>query len=323
MGDDDSGHGQHAEKPREIPSRGWLDIAKRVKNQLADDHVQIVAAGVAFYFFFALFPAITAVISVYGLLVDPSQAEAQIDGMSAMLPEQAHGMIGDIAHNIASSSNQTLGWGMALAILLSLWSANKGTTALFEGLNIAYDEADRRNFFRKNMITLVCTLLGIITGIIMMALIAGFPALVVGRLGLPEIARTLINYLRWPLMALIVIIFLGVLYKIAPDREGPEWRWVTWGSVIATMLWLAGSFLFSWYVDNFGKFGNTYGSFAAIIILMLWFWLTAFIVLLGAEINSEMEHQTGVDTTTGPDEPMGQRGAYHADHVAGEPHEGS
>ncbi len=312
-----SARGREARQPTEIPSRGWWDIVKRVKGQLTEDHVQIVSAGVAFYFFFSLFPALAATVSVYGLVMDPAQVREQFDQLAAMLPEDVRSMIAEIATNLTGNSSSALGWGVALSILLSLWSANKGTQALFKGLNIAYDEQESRGFIKLYAVTLCVTLCAILTGIIMMALVVGFPAFS-GMLGLPPMAKMVADWARWPFMALLVAIFLALIYRLAPDREKPKWRWVTTGSVVATTLWLGGSALFSYYVDHFGKYGDTYGAFAAVIILMLWFLLTSFIILLGAEINSEMEHQTEKDTTTGPSEPMGERGAYHADHVAGD-----
>lgn len=312
-----SGRGRQAEKPTDIPKRGWLDIAKRVKHQIGHDHMQIVAAGVAFYFFLAIFPALAAIISVYGLVVDPAQAASQIDRLAGMLPQNAYELISDFGEQLTGQSPGGLGWGVALSILISLWSANKGTKAVFEGLNIVYSGQDNRGFIKKNALTLLATLLAIITLIVSMVLIAGFPV-IIGMLNLPDGITTLIDYLRWPLLGVIVMSFLAWIYKVAPDRDSPKFRWVTAGSIVATLLWLAGSVLFSIFVDNFGNFDNTYGSFAAIVILMLWFFLTGFIILLGGEINSEIEHQIATDTTVGPDKPPGQRGAFHADHVAGE-----
>jgi membrane protein len=203
-----------------------------------------------------------------------------------------------------------------LSILISLWSANKGTKAVFQGVNITYDEIDERGFFKLTALTLLFTIGGIIIGLIAIAMVVAFPA-IIDKIGLPSTLETIIQLLRWPILALIVMFALAGVYKVAPCRKSPEFKWTSWGAIIATVLWLAGSLLFSLYVNNFGSFDETYGSFAAVIILMLWFFLTGFIILLGAEINSEMEHQTSRDTTTGEDKPMGQRGGYHADHVAG------
>lgn len=308
--------GRTADKPKEIPKRGWKDIALRVKNQLKEDHISIVSAGVAFYFFLALFPTIAAAISIYGLVMDPVEVERQMTDLSAALPEKAHGMISEILHSIATKSDGALGWSLIISILLSLWSANKGSSAVFEGVNIAYDEEDNRSFIKKNVVTLGFTIGGIVLGFICLMLVVGFPAFI-ENLGFPSVVETAIQFLRWPIMGLILIFALSFIYKIAPDRDNPEFRWVSWGAVVATILWMIGSLIFTLYVNNFGSYDKTYGSFAAVIILMLWFYLTAFIILIGAEINSEMEHQTSKDTTVGPDKPMGQRGGYHADHVAG------
>jgi len=312
-----SSRGHTANKPSEIPGKGWKDIALRVKDQLKYDHVQVVSAGVAFYFFLALFPAIAAAVSIYGLVVSPEQVQQQMSQIASVLPEQAHQMISDILQRMAGKSGSSLGWSVAISTLISLYSAKKGIAAMFEGVNIAYDELDERGFLKKNAIELLFTLGAIITGILAIALIAAWPALT-GKLGLPSVLQTVISWGRWLLLGLIIIFSLGLIYKVAPDRDHPEFKWVSWGAVLATLLWIGGSLLFSWYVTNFGSYDKTYGSFAAVIILMLWFFLTAFIILLGAEINSEMEHQTRKDTTVGEDEPMGERGAFHADHVAGD-----
>lgn len=309
--------GHNAEKPKQIPKKGWKDIASRVKDQLTKDHVSIVSAGIAFYFFLAIFPAIAAALSIYGLVMEPAQVEQQMSQLANVLPEQAHQMVSNILERQSEKSESSLGWSLILSILISLWSANKGTKAVFEGVNITYDEIDERGFFKLNAVTLLFTIGGIIIGFIAIAMVVVFPALI-DKIGLPSTLETIIQLLRWPILALIVIFALAAVYKVAPYRKSPEFKWTSWGAIIATVFWLAGSLLFNLYVNNFSSFDETYGSFAAIIILMLWFFLTAFIILLGAEINSEMEHQTSQDTTTGEDKPMGQRGGYHADHVAGE-----
>lgn len=309
--------GRNANKPSEISGSGWKEVMLRVKDQLTKDNLNIVAAGVAFYFFLAIFPLMAAIISIYGLVMDPVEVEQQMEQLSTALPESAHEMLSERLHNIAQSSSSTLGWGVALSILLSLWSANKGTKSMFQGINIAYDEEEERGFIKLNAITLLFTLGGIILGIICLAVVVAFPALV-DSLGLPSGIETAIQWGRWLVLAIFVVFGLALLYKIAPNRDNPQFKWVSWGSGIATVLWLIGSLLFSWYVNNFGNFNEMYGSVAAVIILMLWLNLTSFVILLGAEINSEMEHQTAQDTTVGEEEPMGERGAYHADRVAGQ-----
>ena len=308
--------GHNAEKPTQIPKKGWKDIALRVKDRLTKDHVSIVSAGIAFYFFLAIFPAIAAALSIYGLVMEPAEVAQQMSQLANVLPEQAHQMISNILEKQSEKSASSLGWSLVLSILISLWSANKGAKAVFEGVNIIYDETDERGFFKLNAVTLLFTIGGIIIGFIAIAMVVAFPALI-DKIGLPSTLETIIQLLRWPILALIVMFALAAVYKVAPCRNSPEFKWTSWGAIIATVFWLAGSLLFSLYVNNFGSFDEAYGSFAAVIILMLWFFLTGFIILLGAEINSEMEHQTSRDTTTGEDKPMGQRGGYHADHVAG------
>ncbi len=308
--------GHRAEKPKIIPLKGWKDIALRVKDQLKTDHVSIVSAGIAFYFFLAIFPTIAAALSIYGLVMDPAEVQQQMGQLATILPEQAHQMISNILEKQSEKSESSLGWSLVLSILISLWSSNKGTQAVFQGVNITYNEQDDRGFLKLTGVTLLFTIGGIIIGFIAIIMVVAFPALI-DKIGLPSTLETIIQLLRWPILALIVMFALAAVYKVAPYRKSPEFKWTKWGAVIATVLWLGGSLLFSLYVNNFGSFDETYGSFAAVIILMLWFFLTAFIILLGSEINSEMEHQTSRDTTTGKDKPMGERGGYHADNVAG------
>ena len=294
----DRGHA--AEKPSQIPLKGWKDIAIRVKDQLTKDHVSIVSAGIAFYFFLAIFPAIGAALSIYGLVMDPAQVAQQMSQLANHLPEQAHELIGGILEQQSERSGAALGWGLVLSVLISLWSANKGTRALFEGINIAYYETDKRGFIGKNAVTILFTLGGMVIGFIVIAMVAFLPALI-DKIALPPTLETLVQSLRWPILTMIVILALALVYKVAPYRKSPEFKWTSWGAIIATLLWLSGSLLFSLFVSNFGNFDETYGSFAAVIILMLWFFLSAFIVLLGAEINSEMEQQTNRDTTPAAD----------------------
>lgn len=270
---------------------GWKELVIRIKDNLAEDHVSIVAAGIAYYLFVALFPTIIAALSIYGLVMDPAQAEQQMNQLAAVLPEQASQMVGEILQRSAEQTGQSLGWGLAISILFSLWFAHQGTAAVFEGVNIAYREHDERGFIKQKAIVLLFTLGAIILGIICTALVVVFPALV-KSIQLPIILETLIQWLRWPLMAFLVIGALGLTYKVAPDRSDPGFRWISPGAVAATVLWLAGSILFSLYIDNFGNYDEMYGSFAAVIILMLWFFITAYIILLGAEINAELERQS-------------------------------
>lgn len=306
--------GYLATAPHQFCFKSWFQVLWRVKDQIEYDHVQVVAAGVAFYFFLAMFPLLAAVVSTYGLVMDPAEVVRQIQSMAAILPQDAKQMIADILANLAGQSTQSLSWSFALSVLLSLWSSKKGVTALFEGINIAYNERDNRHFLIKYALTFSFTIGLILLGFFCLTLVVGFPVLI-EKFGLPEVIQTTLSWCRWPLLAMILIFGLSFFYKIAPHRSSPQFKWVGVGSVIAALLWTVGSLGFSYYVDNFGSYNKTYGSFAAVIILLLWLFLTAFIVLLGAEINSELEHQTSIDTTVGNTKPLGERNAYYADNV--------
>jgi len=307
--------GEDAKWPHHIPIAGWIDIGKRVFKEMKLDHVQIISAGVAFYFFLALFPTFVAAISIYSLVLEPSQIESQIAHLNSILPKQAFEMITDFLEPILERSRKEIGWGLVISILISIWSANKGTNALFEGVNIAYDEIDGRGIIKKNLLSLLFTTGGLFVGLISLLIVIFFP-LLVKNLGLHPSLEAILQWFRWVFLGFILIFNLTLIYKIAPFRTNPKFSWVSWGAVIGSLFWLAGSMLFSWYVANFGSYNDLYGSFAAVVILMLWLFLTAFIVLMGAEINSEMEHQTRYDTTVGIEKPMGERNAYHADHCA-------
>lgn len=308
--------GRSASTPLKIPARGWQQIAKRVWRQVGKDNVQIVSAGVAFYFFLSLFPAIAAFLALYGLIMSPENAAEQVTQLQPLIPQEAYQLIAGFAEAVANSEGQTLGWGIAFSILLGVFSANKGTAALFTGLNIAYNQEDSRPFLRRSLLTLGVTLGAIISGSLLLAAVAVIP-MIRQVLPLPEMTDTILNLLRWPLIVVIGFGALAVLYKVAPNRSNPQWRWVTPGSVVAVLLWLLGSAGFGWYIESFGDMSKTYGSLAGIVVLMLWFFITAYAILLGAEINSESEYQTARDSTIGPEKPMGSRGAYHADHVVG------
>lgn len=304
-----------ATSPRAISWRGWKAIFKRVGMQMKEDHISIIGAGVAFNAFLAIFPLIIAAVSLYGLLVDPATLQQHIQSLTGVMPQAADDLVTERLRNLNQTGTETLSWGLALSILLSLWAANRGTKAMFEGVNIAYDSEESRGFFRKNAITLLFTLGGLLFGGVCLLLIAGVPAVADGA-SLPPFAAAALQIAVWPVLFFLLIIALGLVYKVAPVRANPKVKWISVGSAIAAIIWLAGSGAFSYFVANFGNYDKTYGSVAAVVILMLWLYLTSFVVLLGAEINSEVELQTAMDTTTGEPKPMGRRGAYHADHVA-------
>jgi membrane protein len=304
--------GRAAESPGQLGGTGWKAAAKRVVTELKRDHVSLLAAGVAFKGLLALFPAIIAAISIWGLLASPEQISQQLSGFVGALPDEAAELIEGQMTAVAEGGTGALSTALVLSILIALWSASGGTAGLIEGCNAAYDEVDERAFPLKRGIALAFTLGAIVFLAVAVGLIAVLPA-VLGGLGLGSTAELVIRIAQWPILALLVIGALAAIYKYGPDRDQPKFRWVSWGAVIATVLWLAGSGLFTLYVENFGEFGETYGAFAGIIILMLWLFLSAFIVLLGAEINAELERQTGRDTTVGRPSPIRSRGATAAD----------
>jgi membrane protein len=304
--------GREADKPTDLPPKGWKAILKRVKVELKDDHVSLLAAGVAFKALLALFPAIVAAITIWGLIASPQEIARQLEGFTSALPRGAGELLNNQMQDVASRDSGTLSLALAISVALALWSASGGMAGLIEGCSAAYDEVDTRKFPIKRGIALLLTLGAIVFVLVTIGLIAVLPG-VLDNLGLGSAAELAIQIGKWPLLAVIVMAGLAVVYKYGPHRNPPQLRWASWGAVIATILWLIGSGLFTLYVNNFGKFGETYGSFAGIIVLMLWLLMTAFVVLLGAEINAEMERQTAADTTVGEPEPMGARGAEPAD----------
>ena len=310
------GHGRQADQPQEIPPRGWKDIAKRTAKEVKQDQVPLLGAGVAFYALLSLFPAIIAGVSIYGLVADPATVRDQINRLTEMLSPETAAIIGTQLKQVTSGAGGALGVATVIGILTALWSASSGTKALITGVNLAYDETESRKFVKLRGLSIVLTLGAMVLMGVALALIVGFPALADSW---PTALRWTVGGLRWVLLAALLIGALAVLYRYAPDRDEPKWTWVSWGSGIATLLWILASIGFSIYANSFGNYNKTYGALAGVIILMFWLYLTAVIVLVGAELNTEMELQTAKDTTAGPTRPMGERDAHAADHVAESP----
>ncbi len=306
--------GRHADRPGDIPARGYKDVALRVKQQVKQDNVALMAAGVAFYAMLALFPTLIALVTVYGLVADPAQVQSQLQSFTSGLPEDAAGVLTAPVASAASSGRQSLTLGLVVSLLAALWSASGGVGGLIKGVNAAYDEVDERNFLVSKGLALLLTLGTIVFVIVAVVVVAVLPA-VLGAVGLASVAELAITVLRWPLLAVLVMLALAVVYRVAPHRDAPKARWVSRGAVIATVLWLLGSGAFSLYVSNFGSYNETYGALAGVVVLLLWLFLSSFVVLLGAAINAETELQTRRDTTRGPARPMGERDAYAADNV--------
>lgn len=309
--------GRHARSPVQYSWRSWRRIARRAGGRALEQNLGLAAAGVGFYSLLGLFPAIAALVTTYGLLFDPNQIQSQFDALRGIMPAQAHRLIADQLHSASATRDSTLGLGLAGAILLSFWGATRGTRALIIALNIAYDEREKRGFFALNLLAFGLTLfLILVLAAAIMATVA--VPIMLNLVSLGAVPSALAAWLRWPLLALVGVLALAILYRFGPSRRAAQWRWLPVGSIVAGVLWLGASALFSFYVSNFGSYNATYGSLGAVIILLLWLYLSAYAVIFGAVINAETERQTACDSTKGAPRPRGERGAVVADRLPGE-----
>ncbi len=309
-----AGRGRGAESPGQIPAPGWKDILWRTYGELSKDRVMLVAAGVTFYALLALFPALTALVSIYGLIADPATVVDHIDMMSGFLPAGAIEIIGEQMQRVASQPAGSLSIGFLAGIAVTLWSANNGMKAVIDAMNVAYNQEEKRSFIKLTLVSFAFTLAALALVILVVGTIVVLPILL-GYIGLAGSEGLLLRIARWPLLLIIILGAITVIYRHGPNREPPEWRWVIPGAVVAGIFWLIASLGFSWYVSNFDSYNETYGSLGAVIAFMVWMWVSATIVIMGAELNAEMERQTRYDTTTGEPLPMGTRGAQAADTV--------
>jgi membrane protein len=275
-----------------VAAREWRGILVRLKERVSRGHLGLVAAGVAFYGLLAAFPALAALIALYGLLFDAQQVSNQVAALQGLLPEQALDFIVAQLQGLVQTEGIALGWGAAAALVLTLWSASKGIKTLIEALNVVYEVGESRGFFRRNALALLLTLGAIVGAAFTIATVVFLPA-VIAFLGLKTPLGTAVAYARWPILAVAAAAALGVLYRYGPNRDRPSWALVGWGAVVATLLWLGASALFSFYVSNFGSFNRAYGSVAAIVILLIWLLLSAFVILIGAEFNAVLEREAG------------------------------
>ena len=313
--DPEQGRGRQARTPSDIPLAGWIDIILRVKDQIAADNVSILAAGLALYSLLAIFPALAAVVLVYGLVSSPAQIVDQLRSFQGLLPPEGLAILEQQLRTLASQQDETLGIGLVIAVLIALWSARKGMVALMTAANIAYNERERRGFFRRLSVSLGFTVGAVFAFIVVVVLGVAVPV-ALSYLPLGRAAEGVLLVLRWILLWVIAFFGLTVVYRFAPARRVAQWPWVRWGSILAATLWLAGSLLFALYIRKFGdSYGETYGALGGVVVMLLWLLFTAYVVILGAELNSEMERQTRCDTTVGPERPMGERGAYSADTI--------
>jgi membrane protein len=306
--------GRGAASPAEIPANGWKDILWRVYGNIGDHRILALAAGMTYYSILAIFPALAALVAIYGLFSDPASIAKHLDDVSGFIPGGAVEVAREQLTRVASKGGQALGFTFGVGLAVSLWSANAAMKSLFDTLNIVYGEQEKRGFIKLNAMSLGFTLAGIAFILCALGAVVVIPV-ALAYLGLSDAADYLVRIARWPAMFLALAMGLACIYRFGPSREAPRWRWITWGSTAAAAMWLAASALFSFYAANFGAFNETYGSLGAAIGFMTWLWISAIAILLGAELNAEMEHQTTRDSTTGKPKPLGIRGATMADTV--------
>ncbi len=306
-------HSRDAATPAEIPAVGWKDVAFRVKDEIAKDRVGLLAAGVAFYGLLALFPAITAVIAISGLLIEPSQIVTQRNSLSGLVPEDVIAIVTKQVTAVAGSRQGGLGFAALLGLLIAFYSASKGMASLMQGLNIAYDEMETRGFTERLLVTSALTLL----------LIAGLVCGLGATLALPVIlafvdmgpvVAILFNAALWIGLIALTIVGLSVLYRFAPSRDTPEWKWTSVGAVAGCLVWISASASFAFFVSNFSYYNQSFGTLAGVVVLLMWFWISAYIILMGAELNAELEAQTCADTTVGGDKATGTQDATKPDN---------
>lgn len=308
------GHGRRSKSPFAIPWAGWKDIFWRTYQRIDDDRLLATAGGVVFFGLLAIFPAVTALVSSYGLLANPSTISNNLQTLAMMLPEGSFQIVEDQVARVVSKGNTALGATFLFGLVLAVWSANAGVKSIFDALNVAYEEREKRSFFKLNLISQAFTVGGIAALLLMVAAVVAFP-LALDHLGLAPESKLIVALARWPLLFVILLAALAILYRFAPSRDAARWQWLSVGAVTAALLWIAGSALLSWYLSAFANYNATYGSLGAAIGLMMWMWMSAIVIMFGAELNSEIERQTLRDTTTGPPKPLGSREAVSADTV--------
>jgi membrane protein len=306
--------GLRALSPAQIPARGWWAVLKRVVMQFNDHRLMNEAGSVVFFVLLGLFPALAALVSLYGLFADPKTVADHLAMLSTVMPAGSMDILDDQLKRLAANSGGQLSFGVIFGFAVSLWSSNQGMKSLFDVLNVAYGEREKRSYVRLTLMTLGFTLAGLVFTLIALAAVVVLPA-ALNFIYLGAEADLLVRTLRWPVLLVIVTLFLSVIYRYGPSREKARWQWVTWGGTFAAVAWLVVSFAFSYYVSRFGTYNRTYGSLGAVIGFMTWIWISVMVVLLGAELNAELEHQTALDSTTGAAQPPGRRGAVKADAV--------
>ena len=307
------GRGRHAKAPWQIPWKGWKDIFWRTYQQIGEDRLLAVAAGVVFYGLLAVFPAVTALVSLYGLFASPAAISDQLALLSGILPDSAVEILREQIGRLTANSSK-LGLGFIFGLAVALWSANSGMKAIMDALNVVYEEKEKRGFIKLNLVSFGFTLAGIGVLLLALATVVVLPV-ALNYLGSHNTTDQLLRFARWPLLIVVIIFGLAVLYRYGPSRREPRWQWISAGSVFAAVAWLVSSALLSWYLASFAHYDATYGSLGAGIGMMMWMWISSIVILFGAQLNSEIEHQTVRDSTVDGNKSLGTRGAVMADTV--------
>lgn len=310
----EANRGRRATRPGDIAWRGWWDVLWRVKDQLDADNVSIVAGGLALFALLAVFPSLAAAVAIYGIVASPDAIAAQMQSFTGLLPPATVEILQNQLNQLVSQRNQTLSIGVIVGIALAMWSARKGMVALITAVNVAYNEHDRRSFVMRMVMSLTFTICGVL-GFVVMVLIGVAVPIVLAFIPLGSAMEWVLLGVRWALLWAITVFALSLLYRFAPHRTRPRWEWVNAGSIIAATMWLLGSAMFAVYVRNFNSFGEAYGAIGGVVVMLMWFYVSAYVIILGAEINSELERQTVHDTTIGGLKPLGERGAFSADTI--------
>jgi membrane protein len=309
--------GKNARRPRQFRWADWRAILGRVWTRLGRDRLSLIAAGVAFYGMLAFFPGIAAVIGLYGMIADPAVIASQMELLASILPPDVFALIESQVDELLARQSTSISLAALLALAIALWGTRLGVASLMQGLSIAYNEPEDRGLIRQFLVAIALT--GMLIALFLIAVVAILVVpVILDLVPLGALGGWAASLARWPILAAAMIAGLALLYRYGPNRSSARIGWVSWGAVIATLLWLIASIGFSVYVSHFASYNETYGSIGAVVGLLMWFWISAFVVLLGAELNAEMEHHTRPDTTVNGDQPLGQRGAWVADHVAGE-----
>jgi membrane protein len=309
----EDGRGRQAERPREIPARGWLDVSWRAAKRFGDDNVTLIAGGLAMYTLLSVFPALAAMVSIYGMFATPSDVIKQMSAFAGVLPPGVWDIFNTELQSITKTGQRTLTVAAVLGLVVALWSARSAMSSLMTAANIAYREREKRGFIRQTLLSLAFTAGAILGFLLMLTLGVAIP-LSLASFGAADWTKAAVSVLRVALLWVVMVLGLAVVYRYAPAREHAQWRWVTAGSLIAATLWLGASAVFAFYVTNFAGYAKTYGALGGVVLLM-WFFISSIVVVVGAQINAEMERQTVKDTTVLQDAPLSQRGAFAADTV--------